>query len=384
MTESTPTSEGAGSISASYEEFFNPMAGDWILRILTRGGQVHPLRLSFLYVFLFLSLAVVLSWAEGNFFAVPGNKRLEFLEDYGNWLNFLFILPMGIVLIYNYYGRLRRGLLRLVSQRVVMFGTEEDRVAFLQECHQILNRKLLFWISVTLSLGLNVWLVLNVRSSWNGVAFSSFAIVPFRLYTFMNFAMVFYFLGKALLTVRMFRFVFRHHVVMQPLHPDRCGGLLPLGHISGAINMFLGLLTLYITVLVVIDGVPLTHPLFLSVVLGFFGLAFYLFLIPAWMAHEEMKRQKDEVLQKLNQDFQVLYSRVTGQMIEANTMPRPEEQQELENLSRFHHLVVALPTWPFNIETLSRLFAVVVGPLLVAFLKFYLEPYLATLKKMTW
>lgn len=368
----------------SLESLFNPMAGDWILRILTRGGKVHPLRLSFVYVVLFLALSIVLSMVENNFWSVAGNKKLEFMEDYGNWLNFLFILPVGIVLIYNYYDRLRQGLIKLVSQNVVMFRGEEERVAFLTQCHKILNRNLLFWISILLSLGLNVWLVLNVKNSWNSQSLSLFALIPFRIYTFLNFAMVFYFLGKAILTVQMFRFMFRHHVVMQPLHPDRCGGLLPLGHISGAINMFLGLLTLYITVLVVIDGVPLTHPLFLSVVLGFFGLAIYLFLIPAWLAHVEMKRQKDEVLQKLNQDFQVLYTRVTGQMVNANTMPKMEEQQELENLSRFHHLVVALPTWPFNIETLSRLFAVVIGPLLVAFLKFYLEPYLDTLKKFTW
>ena len=75
------TSEQERESSQSFDRLFDPMRGDLILRFLTRGGRVSPLRLSFLYVVVNVLLALLLSSLEGNFW-VDSTKKLTLLEDY--------------------------------------------------------------------------------------------------------------------------------------------------------------------------------------------------------------------------------------------------------------------------------------------------------------
>jgi len=350
---------------------FDPAVGDYILRGAVKVFGHRPMLIAFAYLVVSLGGIVLLSFMQNV--ALPSeNGVVELFEDYGNLINFGIIVPMGILLVFNFYRQLKIGFAQIIEDGVLSFPDEVSKEVFFEDIQRRLNKKWFFFLALLLAAGLNVWIALNLSGYWNSLEYGLPGIW-FRICATLNFYMVFYILIKGVATSRMIRLIFEEKVELQPLHPDRCSGLHPLGSVSGAINLFLSLLTLYLTVLVFIDGIPLSDIRFL-VVLGIFGsLATYLFFAPLIGANRRMRAQKRLVQTALNREFQKSYNIVAHALTTGEPAPQ-EALTRLESLEKLYQISVRTPTWPVQMDALIKFFAVVGIPAIMGFAKTFILP----------
>ncbi|MBU7046363.1 MAG: hypothetical protein HXS54_07980 [Theionarchaea archaeon] len=150
---------------------------------------------------------------------------------------------------------------------------------------------------------------------------------------------------------------------VNPLHPDKSGGLKPLGDFCIAINY---ILFIFFIAIIAFYAFPQSEEL--SSVM-YFGLpsyiffATFLFVYPLWPVHDSMKEQKYEILgklkEKLGPDFEealdVLAERDMYESLKTPRVLKPERIYETANI---------MWVWPFNVSGLLLFFAAASIPVL--------------------
>ena len=138
---------------------------------------------------------------------------------------------------------------------------------------------------------------------------------------------------------------------VNPLHPDRSGGLKPLGDFCIAINY---ILFIFFIAIIAFYTFPQREELYTGIYFGipsYVFLATFLFVYPLWPVHDSMKEQKYDILvklkEKLGPDFEeALDDLAERDMYESLKTPRilkPERIYEMAEIMR---------EWPFDVSGL--------------------------------
>ncbi|TNE49317.1 MAG: hypothetical protein EP343_12440 [Deltaproteobacteria bacterium] len=353
---------------------FRPYRGDPLLSGLLQTIGYHPLWIAGCYTLLGLGGVILLTLAAGTTY--PHSPRVvELLEDTGELVNLGVMVPIGAFLVLHFYHQFTRAIRTLMEDGVLLFSSGNERREFLIELESRLYRPWFALVSAMLSLAVNVWILLSLKNHWNSLD-QGFVAIWFRFLSFINYYMVFMMLLKGVATTRAIRWIFKSDIVLQPIHPDRCAGLQPLGAISGSLNVFLALLTSYITVLVELEGVSLAHPAFLIPVSIFAVLATYLFVAPISAIHHRMKAMRREIQISLNHEFQKSFQQVHQRLSHRQDID-VGNLQRLDALEKLHTIAARMPVWPIDMETVIKFFAVVGVPTLLGLAKTFLLPLFA-------
>lgn len=368
--KSTPPSPSHQALSRDLERF-RPYSGDPLLVGLFNIFGFRPFLIVGCYTFIGLGGVIALAVASGV--ATPTSPTLvELFEDTGELLNLGLIVPLGALLVFNFYNQFTQAVQRLMEDGVLVFTSIADRQSFLEELEDRLSKAWFAPVALAASLAINVWILVTLKNHWNSLDHGLVAIW-FRFLSCINYYMVFMMLLKGVATTRAIRWIFRSDIILQPIHPDRCGGLQPLGAISGSLNVFLALLTSYITVLVEIEGIPLSHPGFLTSVLIFLLLATYLFIAPIAGIHVRMKEMRRGIQISLNREFQQCFQQVY-QNLSQRTEVHIDSLHRLDTLEKLNRVAAKIPVWPIDMETVLKFFAVVGVPTLIGLTKTFLLP----------
>ena len=269
------------------------------------------------------------------------------------------MLPTGVWLVCHLYERTRVGFSKLVVDGVVRFPTPAAARSFLRDIDRSVNRPWIFWASAGMSLFVNALIMTHVAGSWHD-AHGGPAAWWFRAFTFVNLLMLFQVLFKGVFIAKESRHVFDHDVLLQPLHPDGCGGLKPLGDISKALNFFVSLIGLYLSVVAIVGRTPIGHPLFAPAVVAFIVLAVYLFFAPLWKAHDRMAAEKERVLHALSQEFQHTYEQVARNLSARGILL--EDAQKIGGLEQMYRIASNMPVWPLDVKILTQFAGAVLVP----------------------
>jgi len=295
----------------------------------------------------------------------------------GTLITFGALLPVGIFLVLRLYEKLHDGFTRLVADRVIRFPDEKRGEEYLGELDHSINRPWFFWASLLGSLAGNaVWLWLLPEGDWKRLD-SGPAAWWFRVFVVVNIYAILIVLLKGVVAVRRMRAIFQMNVVLQPLHPDGCGGLRYLGDMSIALNYFLGLIALFIWLKAFQTDLT-TNVWFIVMMTAFAPLALYLFAAPLAGAHDLMAREKAGILRELNLDFQRTYDEVRAGL-QGTGIPL-DSAQKLQALDHLHRVASRMPVWPYDIRIAMQLVGTIVVPPVTAYAVEFANAYLLVIR----
>ncbi|MEH1840705.1 MAG: hypothetical protein V7L20_18590 [Nostoc sp.] len=153
---------------------------------------------------------------------------------------------------------------------------------------------------------------------------------------------------------------------INPLHPDRCGGLrclsdysLKTAYLVGVLGILIGVIEYQAITQNVGKGFWFVHlviPLYIFTSMGcFFG--------PLLAANSGMKRAKEESLHKIARQFRADYSGIYTSLAE-DTEAFKKKSEKIQQLRTLYTLTDELPVWPFDIKTFRRYLLTVPTPVI--------------------
>ena len=179
---------------------------------------------------------------------------------------------------------------------------------------------------------------------------------------------------RLILNARLFRKML-HDVNLHPLHPDRAGGLGPLGKYA-----------LTTTYLIALGGSVVALAEYTWFINGqfddayFFHVAFILYLIlaplsffaPLVGAHNAMLVAKEKQIHKISKQFNQDFSRAYDQL-ERSADALKDNIEKIEQLQKLHKLTSEFPIWPYDFDTLRRFTLTMLTPIFTIIITMVLE-----------
>ena len=152
---------------------------------------------------------------------------------------------------------------------------------------------------------------------------------------------------------------------INPLHPDRAGGLLSLGQYSLKTSYLIaiaGVIAAFALLLVIRSSNPSSATFFNAAILLYAIAAPISFFAPLGTARQAMQAAKTELLlhisRQFNRDFQNAYDGLDG-----NAASLKEHLEKIDQLKKMQSLAEAFPIWPFDIETIRRFILAITSPI---------------------
>lgn len=154
----------------------------------------------------------------------------------------------------------------------------------------------------------------------------------------------------------------RFDLIPQLGHPDKCGGLEPLGNLCLWNALILGIPGLYLGGWIIVgpkffpwteEYIPFLSAIAFMVVITS-GISFFL---PLWSIHQVMLARRRELQQQLDQLGEGI-NRLRRKMLCRAEDLQPEESEEmakkLELMQKIYQENQHIPVWPFNIGIISK------------------------------
>lgn len=361
----------------------NPGIGDRLASILMGFSGYRAL----LPVFACLVLAFipqVMAIAEGNFY--NPDLSLDGLHDIGYWTQFAIALPAIVVLLGMYFGRLPCTIFELILSNTFVLS-KHQYAEFKRSAEKIYENRLLVvapymvGIAVMLACGVfyhiiqqNTWHFISLRSDhrisywlWIGFKLSIYSIMKFLLYYSLTLCIL-----RIVATFFVLKKFFRFSANIQPLHPDSCGGLSPLGSLSMRLNVGAFMFGI-VSVLGVIANtsqynLSLVHPMNLAVITAYIAGATVAFFLPLYSAHRRMTEAKYHTVQIINQRFEQINKELLAELADSREVNESKINQ-MEALRKVHEIASNMPVYPFNLKTVSSFVGSVLTPLLIFLLE---------------
>lgn len=162
------------------------------------------------------------------------------------------------------------------------------------------------------------------------------------------------------------RKLFRENPVrVQPLHPDRAGGLGAVGRFTSNIGYAVGAIGLFLTVVLFQrpPGTALLYNIMLGLMFAvYFSMAPISFYFPLWSAHDAMLSVRDTFLRNISSEFDAVHTRLQS-MRSKDAEKNEPLLKRLRQLAEERELIERYPVWPFDASSLRKFFGLALSPL---------------------
>jgi hypothetical protein len=173
-------------------------------------------------------------------------------------------------------------------------------------------------------------------------------------------------------------------IEVEPLHPDRCGGLKPLSqytlksaYLIATFGTIIGLIEYRFVIRGIIDEFWLIH---LSIPI-YVILSLTAFFVPLITAHSEMESARNALLKKLSTQFQNDYKQLMVFALCSDDELLSKAKEKVKQLEEIYERTSKFPVWPFDVQSLRQYVLSLVAPLvplLIAVLQKLIESWLKT------
>lgn len=343
---------------------FDPVAY-WLVDKLC----LSPLSLGFLTAVVSTGLYLFTAWISNTLWSSSGQVGL--LQDWLPWVLALFINPI----VSGYYLWSFQAIDKVVKtlEASNVLGIDQTEI---EEISQIsLNAYRSKWrrllaLSIAVSSSIIVCITrFALNNSWTGSH-----PLPILMITLLTFGVVY--MGSGLAINLITNIWILHRVLknalerrefnVNPLHPDRCGGLRALSEYSlkaAYLIAVLGILVGLIEYQFITGGVGqiywfvhLVIPLYILLSIGFF-------FGPLVAAHRGMERAKEELLHSIARQFQADYTQIHSSLTgDAEFLSKGASK--IQELQAFYKLTSEFPVWPFDVQTFRQFSLTVSAPFL--------------------
>lgn len=157
---------------------------------------------------------------------------------------------------------------------------------------------------------------------------------------------------------------------MLPLHPDKCGGLSPIGRMglrNQYVLMIFGLnLVLFVMVsLLFLEIPPSLYRLIAAAAIAYLIFGPIIFMAPLLPFRGGMIRNKTDLMRAVAQRLRVELQRLHAQLNSGPIPPISKEDEELiDRLRKIGTIINELPVWPFDAATLRKFLTAYVVPII--------------------
>jgi hypothetical protein len=335
---------------------------DPVASLLIEKLKVSPLSFGLLSIAITTGLYLFIAWVSHTLYSKPGQVGL--LQDWFPWIWVLFINPVVLGYYLWSFQAIDNVIQDLEASDVVETDKSEiDRIT-LNPYYQRWRKFLALGSAVSYSILFFITRS-GLKKSWTGSG-----TLPALFVTIVTFAVVY--LGSILVlnlitNVRVLhRILGRKELNVNPLHPDRCGGLRPLSDYSlktAYLAAVLGIMIGFMEYQFITQGVGRVYWFVHLIIPLHVALSMACFFGPLLAAHQGMKKGKEEILNEIAQQFQADYLQIHDNLAgDAETFKKGTEK--IKELRAFYTLTDEFPVWPFDVQTFRRYLLTVPSPLL--------------------
>jgi hypothetical protein len=303
------------------------------------------------------------------------------LNDYGWWIYQLIGVPAILFFFLGMPNMISDVLVGLKNNKVIETkkkGDNEDKKYNEFIVRFAKSYSSLIWGGITV-VGVLIFMVFaaipehKLFTSWqttNNIIFTCHEIFWFLIFLVAGMAIV-----KTILAIYWFNKLFREFQTdVKVLHPDRAGGLSPLGNFSVKIGYMIGLLGFLVIVVLWTQSTYLlaekdfslrSNPAILSLSFAYLILAPIVFFAPIGSAHSAMKKAKNDFIIAISDQFENDFTRLQLILNKDGTELKVA-LEKIEHLQKIHSMVSQFPIWPFNTSSIVRFFSSVFSPIILS------------------
>lgn len=361
-----------------------------LMCLITRCRHSNPISLGvafFVMISMPLTIWAVLSQTREQY----GEHFVTFLHNISWSVSIIYLFPFIIALTLKYYQAIPELFQYLFAR--LQNPDEEKQARFFEEIGQKFNDKwstgIILFISITLNF-VYFYQTLNDDMRW----LSTGTILQNLLHTKLGFSPVgFYaqiiqiFLIYWILVLIWKGFVFawalhrffkseHHDIVIDPLHPDDCCGLKPIGNVASILNLILFLIGFYLS-LRVIDKIlfqnshvfeDIGNPMMLG---GYLILAPLLFFLPLRAAHKKMLEVKQAFILPVSKRCEQLFQELGEIKLDKQGHETISSLEQMEKMCLNMERII--PVWPFDFKNILAFLGTIIVPLLPVILPFLIQ-----------
>lgn len=311
--------------------------------------------------FALISIAVAVVY--GLIFSWIGGVLMTFLQDWTVWIWQLFFIP--ILMGYYLWGsNAMAGIIQDLRKSNTVEISDSD-VSVALRLYLKPSRIILSCVAAVISSALYFMNRSDVASSWTSDG------IP-RITSTIGFAVGAYMVSMLIFTLLMNIYVLRQilnnkEFHIDPLNPDRCGGLKALSEYSlktaylAAVFGLAIVLTLYR-----FKGTDWYYWLMLGVPF-YIAVASLCFFAPLMTAHRKMMEAKEKLLSNIARQFKAdnLHAQ---EKLNGDAQKLKDAVEKVQQTQTLYDLTDQFPVWPFNITTLQKFFISLTTPLAASIL----------------
>jgi hypothetical protein len=374
--------ETLSKVKASENKILKPAGRDFIIKLLLEHGTKRVL-LFICIVVSFCLLAIIASFINGTF--INRNLKTDALHDLGYYIQSFLLLPFFVFFLPYYFNDMQKAIHSLKETKILNMSD-----SFYNDAIDYSNRLFSHW-GVTLFpyLFSGIAIILSFisyffagQNHWNSSeSFESTSITT--LFAIGQTLLFFYFISAILIRIILTYFVLKkilnENVNIQPLHPDNCGGLSPLGDFSLKISsagVGVGIPVMILLIFdVYIQGWPLFSTVHILDILIYIVSLTIVFFLPLLGARSSMLMAKNKELKFISDHFQEERKQIVLN-IDSEQQNQDLGISRLEGLMKLYDMARAMPVYPFNSRNVIRFFGSVLWPILLLLVQFIMQKIL--------
>ncbi len=345
--------------------------------------KVSPIVIGVAYSLSFRLLFFLAAWRAGLLRSV--GITVGALDDIAFYTYFF-----SAAIVMGYYSWVPRGIMKVLNalfengvignpiphKEQILNSKEEAYKDFIKEVNNSISARwiplfsILISLTATFGIMLPSYLVIGEHSYYTA---DKIGLGLALLFIFLALFAVICCLIFTLLGIIWFNKLFKSFMMnIRPLHPDRSGGLAPLGNFALNLSYLIAMIGL----LFVIS--PLQRTFLTTRSVQYFlttdlwiGLGAYTifgpitFFAPLAVAHSAMAHAKSQAILLIASSFEKEYSEIKS-ILENNVTALSKKIKTLEEIQKFHDMTMKFPVWPFNTSNLVRFGTSFISPLFLA------------------
>lgn len=328
-------------------------------------------------------IPVLLTFYDGNFY--NPELTLDIKRDWPNLLFYIVGFPTMLLTTVLYANKLPHVIKQLKRNEIINTNAKEWN-RFKQNANEIYSK----WyytngphiIALTITIVLiyvfrnpknEIWYSLETDNFFYTAGWAQIIVYYVTFYTF-SLGLLNIFASYKVLTV----LFSSNKLNVQPLHPDKCGGLAPLGALSRTLIYWIILIGIIVALNVWNNYYVLNRhfddPLQLSIIFGYLVMAYIIFFLPMHAAHKPMKKAKEEELTLIHHYISKINKAVKKDFEESNDIDN-NAVENFNNAKHIYDITSEMPVYPYNLKTVVAFISSILIPILFSILQRIIDSF---------
>ncbi len=334
-----------------------------IAYLLIEKFRLEPLRFGLVSTVIFTGLALLTAWVSNTLWSKPGQVGL--VQSLIPWIALIFFNPI----LLGYYVWSFQAIKNLIQELKISNVLETDNLEeidliALKPYYQKWRKFIALGSAISFSIFV-FYTRFGLENTWSGSG-----LLPNLATTVGTFVIAY--MGSVLVLNLITNIWVLHHILgkkklnVNPLHPDRCGGLRSLSHYSLKTAYLAAIFGIWIGAVeyqFIMQGVWREYWFVLLIIPVYIVLSITCFFGPLFAAHNGMEKAKVELLHQIARQFQAAYSEIHTYLSEDSDTLK-QRTEKIQWLRTLYTMTDEFPVWPFDVQTLRRYLITAPTPLI--------------------